>query len=67
MATLKYLVCGVLFLFITFVTAEHLNKRLIEPNSIVDDFAAALSDYLSIADSTSGKILEIISTYVFYW
>lgn len=53
MVTLKYLGLGaLLLLFITFATAE---KHEDPESKIVDNFARALSDCLTITDSASGK------------
>lgn len=69
MATLKYIIFSLFVLFVTCITAEPLNTKLFEPESkIVDDLAKAVSNCLSIADSTTGKqpllVLEILINFV---
>lgn len=59
MATLKYIIVTFFVLFVTYITAEPLNNKLFEHESkIVDDFAKAVSDCLSSANSKSGTCLS---------
>lgn len=66
MATLKYIIFSLFVLFVTYITAEPLNTKHFEPESkIVDDFAKAVSNCLSIADSTTGKqLLFVLETSI---
>lgn len=55
MATLKYIIFIFFVLFVTYITAEQLFEH---ESKIVDDFAKAVSDCLSSANSKSGTCLS---------